>query len=304
MTELNAKTFVTPRELAESLGVGESSVKRWADEGRIQVGRTLGGHRRVPVAEAIRFIRESGLSVLYPDILGLPSLTGSNGTVGKSDGLESTESLFHRALMEGNGEEARRIVTAEFLSGRTVASIADGLIAGSMEKIGRLWRDNVDGIFVEHRASDICAQCVHALISRLPRPDVSSPYAIGAAPAHDMHALPSLLASAVLQETGFNSINLGPETPVDVMAIALRTYRPRLLWISATRSLSNDEAGELMRGIRGIARKACAWNGHVAVGGQGLPDSVRASRSRNLHVLESMTRLAEVAGSLLEKPVV
>jgi excisionase family DNA binding protein len=51
---------LSPRELAAAVGVSESSLKRWADEGRVKVARTAGGHRRIELAEAVRFIRQSG----------------------------------------------------------------------------------------------------------------------------------------------------------------------------------------------------------------------------------------------------
>jgi len=37
---------LSPRELAEALGVSESSLKRWVDAGKIAASRTEGGHRR------------------------------------------------------------------------------------------------------------------------------------------------------------------------------------------------------------------------------------------------------------------
>lgn len=61
-----------PRQLGQALGVSESSVKRWADQGEIVTHRTSGGHRRIALAEAIRFIRESGLPVVDPAFSGPP----------------------------------------------------------------------------------------------------------------------------------------------------------------------------------------------------------------------------------------
>ncbi|HEX9106572.1 MAG TPA: MerR family DNA-binding transcriptional regulator, partial [Longimicrobiales bacterium] len=50
-------SYLSPRELAEAVGVSESSLKRWADRGVLAVERTAGGHRRIPLGEAVRFIR-------------------------------------------------------------------------------------------------------------------------------------------------------------------------------------------------------------------------------------------------------
>ena len=50
---------LSPKELAQAIGVSESSLKRWADEGLLRATRTAGGHRRIPLAEAIRFLRDT-----------------------------------------------------------------------------------------------------------------------------------------------------------------------------------------------------------------------------------------------------
>src|SRR6185295_13435922 len=69
-----SKSLLTPRELADAIGASESALRRWVDAGDIHMSRTAGGHRRIPVQEAIRFIRESGATVVRPEILGLAGL--------------------------------------------------------------------------------------------------------------------------------------------------------------------------------------------------------------------------------------
>ena len=49
--------LLTPHDLAEALGVSESSLKRWIDAGRIRASRTEGGHRRVALDDALAFIQ-------------------------------------------------------------------------------------------------------------------------------------------------------------------------------------------------------------------------------------------------------
>jgi diguanylate cyclase (GGDEF)-like protein/excisionase family DNA binding protein len=50
---------VTLGEAADALGISTSTVRRWADTGRIQVVRTSGGHRRFPVSELRRLAAEA-----------------------------------------------------------------------------------------------------------------------------------------------------------------------------------------------------------------------------------------------------
>ncbi|MEO6025381.1 MAG: helix-turn-helix domain-containing protein, partial [Candidatus Binatia bacterium] len=62
---------LSTRSLAHALGVSESSIKRWVDDGTIRSARTVGGHRRIPRVDAIRFVRATRASVVHPEILGL-----------------------------------------------------------------------------------------------------------------------------------------------------------------------------------------------------------------------------------------
>ena len=68
---ISAKPLLTPKELADAIGASESSLRRWVDSGQINMSRTAGGHRRIPLAEAIQFIRGIGATVVRPEMLGL-----------------------------------------------------------------------------------------------------------------------------------------------------------------------------------------------------------------------------------------
>ncbi len=46
---MSSDSLLTTRDAARRLGVGPSTIKRWADEGVLECVRTAGGHRRFPV---------------------------------------------------------------------------------------------------------------------------------------------------------------------------------------------------------------------------------------------------------------
>lgn len=52
-------SFLTTTQAARLLGVHAASISRWANQGRIRAIRTLGGHRRIPVAEVERLISQN-----------------------------------------------------------------------------------------------------------------------------------------------------------------------------------------------------------------------------------------------------
>ncbi len=70
--------LLTTREAAERLGVGPTSIKRWADAGLLRAVRTLGGHRRYPLAEILALQAASAPSPatpVTPPYLQIPSLS-------------------------------------------------------------------------------------------------------------------------------------------------------------------------------------------------------------------------------------
>ena len=154
------KTILTPRELAKAIGVSESSVKRWVDDGSIQATKTSGGHRRITIAEALRFIRDSRSLLVRPDLLGLSDIT-SIADAFPAHG-EETESLF-KYLREGEAEEAKGLLLTLYLNGYSIAEIVDGPLRGAMNRVGELWEHDREGIFFEHRATEIAIQSVMRL---------------------------------------------------------------------------------------------------------------------------------------------
>jgi len=57
-----ADATITLGEAAEALGISTSSLRRWADNGRILALRTTGGHRRFPAAEIRRLTAQAAVS--------------------------------------------------------------------------------------------------------------------------------------------------------------------------------------------------------------------------------------------------
>ena len=255
------KPVLSPKELAQAIGVSESSLKRWADDGQIRVSRTAGGHRRIPIAEAIRFVRESRAVLVHPEILGLPDI----GVVTAERGVSLREhDRLVDFLKDGRASDARGMILALYLAGESVAAIFDGPIREAFRRLGELWRHDQAGIFIEHRATDICIQAVHQLRLTLPPTD-GAPVAIGAAPPKDAYVLPSLAAATVLQAEGYQTINLGPDTPFDTLLHAAREHKPPLVWLSVT---SEADGRALTADVRGLAGELRALGARLAVGGQ------------------------------------
>lgn len=288
-----AYKLLSPRDLAAAIGASESSLKRWANEGRIQVTKTAGGHRRIALNEAIRFIRETGTAVVRPDVLGLAEVAAvtEHERHGEAD---AQQLMLYEALSAGDAVKARGLMTSWYLNGEPVASICDHPLAGALRKIGELWQHSDDGIFIEHRATDICVQALQHLRALFPPTAEDAPAAIGGGRSGDPYLIPSLMVAAVLGDQGYRVINLGPDTPTRVLISAAQGVRARLWWLSA---MAPVKAAALEADVRDLAEAAATQQAHLAVGG--LRVNARLSTlAANVHVAMSMTDLAGYARGL------
>jgi methanogenic corrinoid protein MtbC1 len=278
------RNFLSPKEVALAVGVSESSLKRWADSGRVKVRRTAGGHRRISIQEAIRFARENGFPIVRPDVLDLPEVSSSRTPSGESFSLND---VMYEKLSQGAAEDVRAMLLELYLAGRPLTEVFDGPFRDAMKRIGESWRHGESGIYVEHRATDICIQAVtmvRSLISggtELDQQDrVGRPIAVGGAPANDPYTLPSLMVATVLADLGFHEVNLGPETPMRAMIAAAQHYRPSLVWLSC----SVVDAVPSEEELASLASAIGDWDGRLMLGGRGFDQRPPLTSKRVRHV--------------------
>jgi excisionase family DNA binding protein len=249
---------VSTRDLAASIGVSESSVKRWANDGTLSVLRTPGGHRRIPLEEALRFVRDRRIAVVSPTVLGLPTATGAGGG-GDADRL--TE-----ALSDGVATDVCGLLLDRYCRGQTIAALVDGPMRVAMERVGQRWRHDPDGILVEHRATELCVQSLNRMRGLLPATS-GDLRAVGGAPSGDPYVLPTLAVATALQSEGLRATNLGAETPLGVLTRALEHERPQIAWVSVSTDAGREH---LITGLPALLRVARTTGTHVILGGRAL----------------------------------
>lgn len=265
--------LLSPKDLAEALGVSESSMKRWVDAGRLAAMRTEGGHRRIPLTEAVRFIRETGAEVAHPEVLGMPEIARAGN-----------ERLLHH-LQRGDVLGARGWLLAKYLGGASVEELCDGPVREAMHALGELWRHDESGIFIEHRATDICLQALAQLRNTFnPPPD--APIGLGATPEDDPYLIPPFMAAMVVASCGLRAVNLGPDTPVSAMAAAAREHNPRLVWVSASAPVPPARSKEIADWLKSLPSPTT-----VVVGGR----HSHPIAAHGVPRVESMSELAALA---------
>jgi methanogenic corrinoid protein MtbC1 len=289
------KAVISPKELAYAIGVSESSLKRWTDEGLIKASRTAGGHRRIAVPDAIRFIRNTRTLLVHPEVLGLSDV--ETALADESAAETDTDRLF-AYLRDGKAPEARGLIMSRYLAGDSLAEIFDGPVRDVMHRLGKLWRHDETGIMLEHRATDICIQAVQQLRATLQVPR-GAPVAVGGAPPKDPYLLPSLLAAACLAGEGYHAVNLGPETPLESLRQAAEETNARLVWLSIS---VNARPDQLRIEIAALAEALRERGARLMIGGEKSAGVKLPAAYENTLFGRSMAELVAFGRGLLAAP--
>jgi excisionase family DNA binding protein len=298
---LTMRQGISPKDFADAIGVSESSVKRWVDQGTLVASRTAGGHRRIPREEAMRWLRDNRVQIVRPDRLGLPE---SALSVARGSPIEVAAERFHQDLVDGRSADARGVVAGLFIAGHSAAVIADEVIRPAMARIGTLWEHGEEGIYIEHRATDICVHVVKELRSLLPDredfeempPEGLPPVAVGGAPSGDPYLVAPMLAAVTLVDVGFRTVNLGPETPLKVLELAVERLEAGLAFLSVGVNATERFGKELAALIERFDERGV----FIALGGRSIAQLALPTR-KNLFIGRSLGELAAYARGTLSQ---
>lgn len=258
---------LTPKQVARSIGVSESSVKRWCDKGLIETMRTAGGHRRLLQHSVLSFLKERGYPLAEPEVIGLPPAAGKTEWT-----IDRAQRQLTESLVKGEEEAARQIVFDMLLAGHRLSIVCDQVIAPSFHEIGAEWDCGSVEVYQERRSCEICLRLLHEL--RLQQQEIprTAPVAIGGTLDGDMYTVCITMAELVLRENGWNATSLGNSLPFSTLRRAIEQQKPRLFWLSV--SYIRD-AEVFLREANELFDCAAANGVALAVGGQALTEEIR-----------------------------
>ena len=279
---------VSPRQVADALGVSESSVKRWSDQGLIAAAKTAGGHRKLVLADVLRFVREQGYDIGRPESLGLP------GRLPRPTEDLVTPAALVAALVAGDAETARRLVVGLFIRGVALTDVFDHVVGPAIREVGDRWEHGDVRVFEEHRATVMVQRTLQEVRGLLPKPPARAPVAVVGTLSGDPYTIAIGMAELTLVERGWATTNLGPDTPAFTIVEAIGALRPRIVGLGVNAVVDLDA---FSRAFAEVAEAARAQRTAVVVGGPALTLEVRA-RIHYASCCSTMRELADFSGSL------
>ena len=280
--------LLSPKQVASVIGASESSLKRWCDQGLLKTVKTAGGHRRIPIQEALRFARERNIASAESHLLAMVSTTDR-----KSRRVENGPERFTDALLSGNETISNALIFEYFQSGVSVSRIFDDIVMPTFRTLGEKWECKELEIYEERSACQITLRILHELRLKQPAP-VTKRFAMGATSEGDPYTLPIMMAEIVLRSVGWDTRLLGCSIPISSATKAIQQHQPAIFWLSISSIM--DEIAFIAE-YNQLYEVASKTNTAVVVGGRALTAEIR-TRMRYSAFCDTMQHLEEFAKTL------
>lgn len=236
--------WISTKQAMSLLGVGSTTIKRWADEGRIPYYKTAGGHRRFRRG-AIERLSEIG------------------GSTPETPGSEIVE--WTDLVLNGDVADIARRLREELERDRDPFGLAD-LLGSVMREVNESWAGGDCSTIEEFMAAIRTAQAIDALIAdTAPNPSGTSALVVTA--AGERHSLGAHLAQFCLRYHGVPTQLLDVDVLPEQINEHLRGSGVRLVAMSASAWYSDDLA--LKRYVRRVGGVCNELGIHLVIGGSG-----------------------------------
>jgi excisionase family DNA binding protein len=266
-TVITDKSFVlSSREVAQILKVNTSSVKRWADEGKLRCFRTTGGHRRFERVHVEYFRRN------YQ----------------KQEGKVWHQS-FLEVLIEGSQLEAESLLMAKRAELGRWEEVGDH-IGMMLHELGVRWSEGEISMCQEHVASECLLRCINRILYLFPRSNNAPVCALASAPGDD-HTLGLTISELILAEHGWNSMWLGRMCPVEMLEDVVKLPSVEMLALSG--SVFSSLPSALCDIVQTLGPTCTAHSTKLVLGGNGNwpEDESEALRIRSFSEFGNFLRL-------------
>ncbi len=229
----------------EILGVGSTTIKRWANENKLRYVRTAAGHRRFRLADVEALLRPRprtpGGDLI--DVQGWIQLLSE----------QQDAALIRDALLELRHRLGNWYAAAD-------------LLGEVLEQIGIRWTNNELSIVEEHIATGLLDQALASVVTSMQTP-ADAPACLLATLNNEWHTLGLSLARLCVGSSGFKPLWVGANTPVNEIVDAVAALEPAVVALSA--SAWSSDAGTLGNACRAI-ETACGEHGaRLVLGGRG-----------------------------------
>jgi excisionase family DNA binding protein len=222
------KMFLKTKDLAKILGVSEATIKNWSREGLLKFHKTIGGHRRFPIEEIVKFIKDNKII----DLAGFSNADVNTLTyIIFEDYEELSKELLNYMLNKSQKEVENLLKIILFSFG--VIKAFDLIVSKSLSELGLLSEKGEISVDQEHIASSKIIESIINLKNLFEAKKKKKIKLVITSLEGDIHEIPLRIIDFILTYEGYNVIYVGANTPYADIIKTIEREKPNFLIISA-----------------------------------------------------------------------
>ena len=258
-------TYLSTQEVAGLINVTETTIKRWADEGKIPCHKTLGGHRKFLLKDIIQFAEQNVYPLSGTVAPRLPQRQAQILEVAvQTRNYQKISQLFYDEALKADRQALYEMLSYLGKHHISLPILADQVVRPAMVRLGEQWQSGGLNIDQEHLTSYAVLEALANLNPELHRKPSHDLTAVCACAEGDYHELGLRMLSYALETEGWKVHYLGGNTPFRTLRSYMKSTRPELLCLSAT---IIGGKRELIGSIRSIGKTARGMGAAYVVGG-------------------------------------
>lgn len=285
------------KTVAELVGISKGTLLAWERRYSFVVPeRAENGYREYTDADVERLRRikrlvEEGYKIseaisLTHEVAAPASVsTPSNAEVG---GLGPLQRELLEALKRYDLTAAT--VLNERLAGLSFQQRIEQIFMPLLLEVGERWAEGSLSVAQEHFASEFCREQLASMLVSVGYGPKDGPTAICATYPGERHELALLSLAVRLALSGYRVRYLGADLPLKDLCVATRELAPRLVLISVTMPVCQEE----LEGYTTTLRAACPLHTRITIGGPGVP--MHAAMPKGVSAVATMGALARELG--------
>ncbi|GEM_PF-641585 len=260
-----ASAILSTQEVASMINVTETTVKRWADEGKLVCAKTMGGHRKFMMKDIVAFAELNGypLSGITP-----PPMTREQqeqlqfGVVTRN--YKKVADVFLEEALQGDANGLQQLLQYLYKNHISMGSIADEIIRPALVHIGEMWYTGKIGIEQEHIASNAITEALIRFAPEVHHKSKNGLTALCACPEGEYHEIGLRSFSYVLESEGWGVYYVGANTPFDTIQSFMKAMQPNVVCLSFT--VANKQENFFHR-MKSLGAYAHSYHAQFIVGG-------------------------------------
>lgn len=171
-------------------------------------------------------------------------------------------------MLSGDVAGSWQVIEAAMASGLEPGEIYVRVLTPSLHAIGALWASGGISVDQEHLASGVAMTLIGRLGPRFVHPGRKKGVVVVAMPPGERHGLGVAMLADLLTDAGYDVLNLGPDTPNESLAAAIRDAGPLAAVVVSVVDIERRPAA---RRLLAVARRERASVLRL-VGGNAVPD--------------------------------